>query len=86
MQDRTMSHDHHYRAESLFVVVEVKLPVMITVKEAAVYLRKSTWTIRRWLKDGLIEHVRIGREYMILPSALPGCPQIEIKEAKSALK
>lgn len=41
-----------------------------TLKEAADYLRYSTKTVRGFLRDGKIEHFRLGRSYRITADAL----------------
>jgi excisionase family DNA binding protein len=57
---------------------------LLTVKEAAAYLRVSTWTIRRWIKDHLLDYVRIGREYRIVPDSLPKFPVVELKKTQKS--
>ena len=47
------------------------LPELMTVKEAAEYMRVSTQTIRRWANDNFIQYVRLGHEYRIICESLP---------------
>jgi excisionase family DNA binding protein len=39
-----------------------------TVKEAGFALRLSPWTIRRYISDGKIQAVRIGRRVLVEPA------------------
>ena len=50
---------------------EATLPELMTVKEAADYLKVSTETIRRWANEKLLDCVRIGHEYRIVRNSLP---------------
>jgi excisionase family DNA binding protein len=43
---------------------------LLTMKEAAAYLRVSTRTVQRQIKDGYLQAVRIGRSVRIERSAL----------------
>ena len=52
-----------------------ELSVLMTVKETAEYLRKSTQTIRRMARDGLLRYVRVGKEYRIVRDSLPKIPE-----------
>jgi excisionase family DNA binding protein len=56
------------------MIRETQLPALMTVKEAAEYLHISVWTIRRWAKDNVLKHVRIGKEYRIVRDSLPKSP------------
>jgi len=49
------------------------IPEFVTVPEAAVAFRCSSWTIRQMIKDGRLEAERRGRKgYWLIPiSALP---------------
>jgi excisionase family DNA binding protein len=47
---------------------------LMTVKEAAEYMRVSTHTIRRWARDNLLQYVRFGKEYRIVRDSLPKIP------------
>jgi excisionase family DNA binding protein len=62
---------------------DTKLPALMTVKEAADYLKVSPMTIRRWLDANLLDFVRIGREYRIVQDSLPKFPVQEKKFEKS---
>jgi excisionase family DNA binding protein len=53
---------------------DAELPKLLTVQEAADYLRVSTRTIRRWTDEKLLEAVRIGHEYRIVRESLPKSP------------
>jgi excisionase family DNA binding protein len=45
-----------------------------TLEEAAGVLRYSKRTLRRFLADGKIPHVRIGRKYLFREADLMGLP------------
>jgi excisionase family DNA binding protein len=53
---------------------EAELPALMTVKEAAEYLRVSTRTIHRWVNENLLDYIRIGKEYRIVRDSLPKFP------------
>lgn len=41
-----------------------------TIKEAAEYLAVATITVRRWAKDGILKHKRIGKNIVFDPDVL----------------
>ncbi len=41
-----------------------------TIKEAAEYFEVAEITVRRWAKDGMLEHKRIGKNLVFDPDAL----------------
>lgn len=48
----------------------------LTVDEAAEKFKVSAITIRRWIKDGLLEHERFGKKLIRIPeSAFPRPPK-----------
>jgi excisionase family DNA binding protein len=53
---------------------DAQLPALMTVKEAAEYLRVSERTIRRWAEENLLDYVRVGYEYRIVQDSLPKFP------------
>jgi excisionase family DNA binding protein len=42
----------------------------VSIKDAAIALSLSPWTIRRWISDGKLPFVRLGRRVLIEPSAI----------------
>ena len=46
-------------------MLEEKLPTLLTVKEAANFLHVSPQTIRRWVKERLLNAVRHKKEFRI---------------------
>jgi len=42
----------------------------LSVKEAADSLSISPWTVRRWITDGKLKVIRLGRRVMVEPSEL----------------
>ena len=62
---------------------EAELPALMTVNEAAEYLRVSTRTIRRWADESLLDYVRVGYEYRIVRDSLPKFPIQEKNFEKS---
>jgi len=54
-------------------MIELKLPELMTVKEAAKYMHVSTKTVIRWIEAGLLDYIRIGKEYRILKNSLLKC-------------
>jgi len=50
---------------------DAKLPELLTVKQAAKYFKVHTLTIRRWIYAGTLQHIRIGRKYLIPRKSLP---------------
>lgn len=43
-----------------------------TLKEAAEYLEVAEITVRRWVKDGVLKHSRIGKNIVFDPDVLKG--------------
>ncbi len=43
-----------------------------TIKEAAEYLEVAEITVRRWVKDGILKHKRVGKNIVFDPDALKG--------------
>ncbi|PKL51610.1 MAG: DNA-binding protein [Nitrospira bacterium HGW-Nitrospira-1] len=41
-----------------------------TIKEASEYLEVAEITIRRWVRDGILKHNRIGKNIVFVPEAL----------------
>ena len=50
---------------------ESELSILMTVKEAADYLRVSPQTIRRWIDENFLVYIRVGRDYRIIRDSLP---------------
>ncbi len=48
----------------------MSLPKLLTVKQVAKYLQVTEVTIRRWISEGTIESVKIGRARRIPEAAL----------------
>jgi len=46
-----------------------------TIKEAAEYLEVAEITVRRWVKDGILKHNRIGKNIVFEPDALKAFKQ-----------
>jgi excisionase family DNA binding protein len=44
--------------------------VLVSIKDAALALSLSPWTVRKYVSRGLIPSVRIGRRVLIEPTAL----------------
>lgn len=44
--------------------------VLLTVREVASALQVSTMTVYRLMEDGILTHIRVGRNYRIHPDAL----------------
>jgi excisionase family DNA binding protein len=44
--------------------------VPFTIKEAAEYLEVAEITVRRWAKDGILKHKRIGKNIVFDPDVL----------------
>lgn len=49
---------------------ESLLEPLLTLDEAARIIRRSHWSIRKYVASGLIRGVRIGRDLMIEPSEI----------------
>ena len=62
---------------------EAEQHTLMTVKEAAEYLRVSPQTIRRWAEENLLDYVRLGYEYRIVRDSLPQFPAQEKNFEKS---
>lgn len=43
---------------------------VLTVPEAADYLRQSVYTVRAWIREGKLRAKRVGRSYLITESAV----------------
>ncbi len=41
-----------------------------TIKEASEYLEVAEITVRRWVRDGILKHNRIGKNIVFAPEAL----------------
>jgi excisionase family DNA binding protein len=50
-------------------IVETR-KLVLDIKEAAQALCLSPWTIRRWIADGKLQTIRLGRRVLIEPSEL----------------
>lgn len=37
------------------------MPELLTVDQVAEHIQCSPWTVRAWIKDGQLDHVRMGR-------------------------
>lgn len=46
------------------------LEALLTLDEAAKIIRRSHWSLRKYVADGLIRGVRIGRDLLIEPAEL----------------
>lgn len=46
-------------------LVSKKIPMLLTVKEVAFYLRKSEKTVKRYIYEGKLEVMRVGKSLMI---------------------
>ncbi|MCU1286375.1 MAG: hypothetical protein JWO13_2725 [Acidobacteriales bacterium] len=57
----------------------VLLEPLLTLDEAAQIIRRSHWTMRKYVADGLLRGVRIGRDLLIEQSEL----RRFIREAKA---
>lgn len=58
--------EHYTHAE---VFSDIRLSPF-TIKEAAEYLEVAEITVRRWVKDGILKHNRIGKNIVFAPDAL----------------
>lgn len=47
-----------------------ELEPLLTVDEAAAIIRRSHWTMRKYIAEGSIAGVRIGRDLLIEPAEL----------------
>jgi excisionase family DNA binding protein len=45
-------------------------PLAISIKDAALALSLSPWTIRKWIAKGILPSVRLGRRVLIEPATL----------------
>lgn len=43
---------------------------LLSIEESAKILNVSAWTIRKWLTQGKLNHVKLGRRVLIEPSTL----------------
>ena len=57
-------------------------PPLLTLEEAAQQLKTSTWTVRRWIREGKLRGVRIGGTYRVDPADLAEF----IRKGKTTLK
>ncbi|MBI4691353.1 MAG: helix-turn-helix domain-containing protein [Nitrospirae bacterium] len=57
----------HYTHEEVFGDIRQS---PFTIKEAAEYLDVAEITVRRWVRDGLLKHNRIGRNIVFNPDVL----------------
>ncbi len=48
----------------------LQLEALLTLDEAAKIVRRSHWTIRKYVATGMIRGVRIGRDLLIEPAEL----------------
>lgn len=46
------------------------LEPLLTMDEAGEIIRRSYWTVRKYVTDGKIQGVRVGREVLIEPAEL----------------
>jgi excisionase family DNA binding protein len=56
-----------------------------TLEEAALILRANKRTLRRYIADGKIPHVRIGRKYLFRETDLMGLPTTRKASRESIL-
>jgi excisionase family DNA binding protein len=45
-------------------------PLAISIKDAALVLSLSPWTIRKWIARGIIPSIRLGRRVLVEPETL----------------
>jgi excisionase family DNA binding protein len=48
----------------------MSIPLAISIKDAALALSISPWTIRKYIATGVIPCVRIGRRVLVEPQAI----------------
>ncbi|HCX64177.1 MAG TPA: excisionase, partial [Eubacteriaceae bacterium] len=61
---------------------------LMTVSEVAEYFRTTTTTVYRWLKQGKLKSVKIGKEWRIFRSSLDAnqvFPNTEIAESSKSV-
>ena len=46
-------------------IEECKAPLMLTIDETAKKAHLSSYTVRSWVKSGMVRSVKIGRKYLI---------------------
>lgn len=57
----------HYTHDEVFGDIRQSL---FTIKEAAEYLEVAEITVRRWTRDGILKHKRIGKNIVFDPDVL----------------
>ncbi|MCL4457879.1 MAG: helix-turn-helix domain-containing protein [Nitrospirae bacterium] len=57
----------HYTHDEVFGDIRQSL---FTIKEASEYLEVAEITVRRWAKDGILKHKRIGKNIVFEPNVL----------------
>lgn len=57
----------HYTHDEVFGDIRQSL---FTIKEAAEYLEVAEITVRRWTRDGILKHKRIGKNIVFEPDVL----------------
>lgn len=57
----------HYTHDEVFSDIRQSL---FTIKEAAEYLEVAEITVRRWVRDGILKHKRIGKNIVFAPDVL----------------
>jgi excisionase family DNA binding protein len=45
-------------------------PLAISIKDAALALSLSPWTIRKWISKGILPSIRLGRRVLLEPQQL----------------
>lgn len=50
--------------------MSVETEKLLTVGEVAARVRVSEWTVRRWLKTGELDGMKVARKWRVRPDAL----------------
>jgi excisionase family DNA binding protein len=54
---------------------------LLTVEEAAGWLRISRWSVYYLIRDGHLRTIKIGRRRLVTRAALAGCVELLAKDA-----
>jgi excisionase family DNA binding protein len=67
---KILSVNIHGKLKNIFDYTSIQNKELLTIKETCAFLNTTHVTLRRWLKDGIIQSSRVGKKHLIKRSHL----------------